>query len=300
MYDFSFSEEEELVADTAVQFAVRELRPRMRAHEDDGVDAGVQAAFDEIGLAEAAELGAVSQARVLEALAWGDAGAAMALMSPALSAQVCEPLGAPPATCIHVVEDLVDESVRVNWIPGPAEPTLLVFDPKGRWRLGGADLQPARGLGLHAAGGAAGVLAAGGPTGKGDGAQALATLHRAAGAMLAGLARAALEYTSEYVQERTSFGKRLADHQGLAFLISDMAIRTEAARWTVYAACWSGEAERAADAWRIAAEAACWVTDHGVQLLGGHGYMKAHPVEKFMRDARALALCWGGRDLAWT
>ncbi len=300
MFDFGFSEEEELVADTAAAFARRELRPRMRAHEADGVGDDVRASFDDTGLAEAGELGAVGQALVLEALGWGDAGAAMSLMAPALSAQVTTALGAPAASCVHPVEEVSGDSISVGWIPAPPDPGLIVFDPAGRWRQGGADMQASRGLGLHAASGASGVMGPGDARGEGDGAAALAALQLAGAALLAGLCRASLEYASEYVQERRAFGRRLADHQALAFLIAEMAIRTEAARLSVFAAGATGGAALAGDAWLTALDAACWVTDQGVQLLGGHGYMKAHPVEKWMRDARCLAMCWGGRDLSWT
>ena len=159
-------------------------------------------------------------------------------------------------------------------------------------------MRPARGVGLWAAGGAAGTLVAATPNEAGEaaGADALAILHLAAGAMLAGVARASLEYVATYLRERKTFGKLLADHQGVAFLFADMAIATEVARLSVFAAASEGGAGRAASARLMATDAAARVTDHGVQLLGGHGYMKAHPVEKWMRDARALSCAWGGRD----
>jgi alkylation response protein AidB-like acyl-CoA dehydrogenase len=307
MYEFGFDVEEELVAGVAADFAARELRPRMREHEAQGVGAEVRGLFDEAGLSDALQISAVAQAKTLEALAWGDAGATLSLMSPTLCRAVAEALGAPGATQVFVVEELRDGPVDIGWLPGsPPDASLLVFDPEGRWRQGRADLQPSGGLGLQATGGAAGVMAApdgegdGAAVGRGDGARALAGLHLAAGAMLAGVARASLEYARDYIQERRSFGKRLADHQGLAFLFAEMVIQTEAARWAVYAAASLGGGTRASDAWRTAADAACFVTDNGVQLLGGHGYMRAHPVEKWMRDARALTLCFGGRDAAWT
>ena len=303
MFDFAFSEEEDLVVDMATDFATRELRPAMRDHERAGrVSEAVAAAFDEAGLAEVGRPGSgtgpLTRARTLEALAWGDAGATLALMGPALTADVADALAAPAASGVHVVERVDGGSTPVDFVCASPVAELLVFDLGGRWRSGMADLRPARGVGLWAAGGAAGTVAAAAPMDAGEaaGADALAILHLATGAMLAGVARASLEYVAIYLRERRTFGKLLADHQGLAFLFADMAIATEVARVSVFAAASQGGAGRAAAARLMATDAAARVTDYGVQLLGGHGYMKAHPVEKWMRDARALSCAWGGRD----
>jgi len=303
MFDFSFSEADDLVVDMATDFAARELRPAMREHEGAGrVSRAVAAAFDDAGLAEVGRPGSgtgpLSRVRTLEALAWGDAGAALALMGPALISEVADALSAPAASGVHVVERVDGGPTSVDFLCASPVPEVLVFDSTGRWRSAVADLRPARGVGLWAAGGAAGTVAAAATNDAGEvaGAEALALLHLAAGAMLAGVARASLEYVATYLRERKTFGKLLADHQGVAFLFADMAIATEVARLGVFAAASEGGAGRAAAARLVASDAAAVVTDHGVQLLGGHGYMKAHPVEKWMRDARALSCAWGGRD----
>jgi alkylation response protein AidB-like acyl-CoA dehydrogenase len=108
-----------------------------------------------------------------------------------------------------------------------------------------------------------------------------------------GLARAAYELALDYTQERKAFGKPVAHFQAIAFALADMATEVEAARWMV----WKAASELDAGGWpsTVAAaahanEAAWRVADQGVQLLGGAGYVKDHPVEKWLRDTKALAL----------
>jgi alkylation response protein AidB-like acyl-CoA dehydrogenase len=108
-----------------------------------------------------------------------------------------------------------------------------------------------------------------------------------------GLARAAYEFALEYTQERKAFGKPVAHFQSIAFTLADMAMDVDAARWMVWRAAteldkgtWTSTVAAAAhaneSAWRVA--------DNGVQLLGGAGYVKDYPVEKWLRDTKALAL----------
>jgi alkylation response protein AidB-like acyl-CoA dehydrogenase len=108
-----------------------------------------------------------------------------------------------------------------------------------------------------------------------------------------GLARAAYEFALEYTQERKAFGKPVAHFQSIAFTLADMAMDVDAARWMV----WRAATELDKGAWTstVAAtahanEAAWRVADNGVQLLGGAGYVKDYPVEKWLRDTKALAL----------
>src|SRR6185312_6983510 len=108
-----------------------------------------------------------------------------------------------------------------------------------------------------------------------------------------GLARAAYEFALEYTQDRKAFGKPVAHFQSIAFTLADMAMDVDAARWMVWRAAtqldkgdWSSTVAAAAHA----NEAAWRVADNGVQLLGGAGYVKDYPVEKWLRDTKALAL----------
>jgi alkylation response protein AidB-like acyl-CoA dehydrogenase len=108
-----------------------------------------------------------------------------------------------------------------------------------------------------------------------------------------GLARAAYDFALQYTQERKAFGKPVAHFQSIAFTLADMAMDVEAARWMVWRAAtqldkgkWPATVAAAAHA----NEAAWRVADNGVQLLGGAGYVKDYPVEKWLRDTKALAL----------
>jgi alkylation response protein AidB-like acyl-CoA dehydrogenase len=106
-----------------------------------------------------------------------------------------------------------------------------------------------------------------------------------------GLARAVYEYTLEYAKERTTFGKPLIEHQAIGFRLADMATRIDAARLLVWRAAKSLDAGGAggvepAMAKVFAAETAMFCAWAGVQTLGGWGYSREYPVERWMRDAK--------------
>jgi alkylation response protein AidB-like acyl-CoA dehydrogenase len=111
-----------------------------------------------------------------------------------------------------------------------------------------------------------------------------------------GLARAAYEYALAYTQERVAFGKPVAHFQAISFTLAELAMEVDAARWLVWRAAVEldkGAADAAAWAAKasVQANATAWrVADDGVQLLGGAGYVKDHPVEKWLRDTKTLAL----------
>ena len=111
------------------------------------------------------------------------------------------------------------------------------------------------------------------------------------GASATGLARAALEYATEYARTRVQFGKPIAEHQAVAFRLADMATRVDAARLLVWRAARAIDAGRpvakeAAMAKLFASETAMFCTWAAVQTLGGWGYSREYPVEKWMRDAK--------------
>jgi alkylation response protein AidB-like acyl-CoA dehydrogenase len=115
------------------------------------------------------------------------------------------------------------------------------------------------------------------------------------GAVAVGTARASLEYASEYAIEREAFGKPIGAFQAISFKVADMAIEVEAARLAVWRAAWKidrGEATAAdvGEANAQALQAAVKCGDDGVQILGGHGYIRDHPVEKWFRDAVTLSV----------
>ena len=111
------------------------------------------------------------------------------------------------------------------------------------------------------------------------------------GASATGLARAALEYATDYARTRVQFGKPIAEHQAVAFRLADMAVRVDAARLLVWRAARAIDAGRpvakeAAMAKLFASETAMFCTWAAVQTLGGWGYSREYPVEKWMRDAK--------------
>ena len=117
--------------------------------------------------------------------------------------------------------------------------------------------------------------------------------------------RQAAEFSREYAMEREAFGRPIAHHQGLSFLITDMRMAVDGARVLLHEAAWRidrgigcGFAVDAAAAFAEAIEASVLVGPNGVQILGGHGYMQDYPVEKSMRESRMLGLALGGVDAA--
>ncbi|HEX3834976.1 MAG TPA: acyl-CoA dehydrogenase family protein [Solirubrobacteraceae bacterium] len=117
-----------------------------------------------------------------------------------------------------------------------------------------------------------------------------------------GLARAALEYAVDYAKEREQFGKPIAQHQAVAFRLADMALRVDAARlltWRAAEMLDRGEraTSEAAMAKLHASETAMWCTWAAVQTLGGWGYSREYPVEKWMRDAKLEEIEEGTSDI---
>jgi alkylation response protein AidB-like acyl-CoA dehydrogenase len=115
------------------------------------------------------------------------------------------------------------------------------------------------------------------------------------GAVAVGCARASLEYASQYATQREAFGKPIGAFQGISFKIAEMAIEVDAARLEVWRAAWKIANEKVtpadvAEANGQALAAAVRCGDDGVQILGGHGYIRDHPVEKWFRDAVTLSV----------
>ncbi len=115
-----------------------------------------------------------------------------------------------------------------------------------------------------------------------------------------GVARAAFEYACDYAKERVTFDQPIAMHQGVNFLIADMATKIEAARLLTWQAAWmldEGWGRKAtlysSMAKRFAADTAMEVTTDAVQIFGGYGYIKEYPVEKLMRDAKLYQIYEG-------
>ena len=126
-----------------------------------------------------------------------------------------------------------------------------------------------------------------------DPAPLLAASQVAVAAMAVGLSRAALDYALHYAKEREVFGTPIARKQSIAFGLAEMAIEIEAIRLLVWEAAWLLDAGREASrqaylALSGASDMAMMVTDRAVQILGGHGYIREHPVERWMRNGRGI------------
>jgi acyl-CoA dehydrogenase len=122
------------------------------------------------------------------------------------------------------------------------------------------------------------------------------------GAAATGLARAALEYAVEYAKTREQFGRPIVEHQAVAFRLADMALRVDASRLLVWRAARKADAcqdvaVEAAMAKLHASETAMWCTWAAVQTLGGWGYSREYPVEKWMRDAKLEEIEEGTSDI---
>lgn len=122
------------------------------------------------------------------------------------------------------------------------------------------------------------------------------------GAVSVGIAQAAFELAVKYSKERVQFGKPIASFQLVQALIADMAMQVETARLLVHKACWlkdSGQpfSKEAAMAKCYASDIAMKVTTDAVQVLGGYGYIKEYPAEKYMRDAKIMQIYEGTNQI---
>jgi alkylation response protein AidB-like acyl-CoA dehydrogenase len=120
------------------------------------------------------------------------------------------------------------------------------------------------------------------------------------GAQAVGIAQGAIDYSAAYMKQRHAFGAPIADLQGLRFILADMAMRNEAARALVYRACSMVDDDPGGEltlfgamAKAFASDTSMSVTIDAVQLLGGYGYTKDFPVERFLRDAKVTQIYEG-------
>lgn len=338
MIDFDLGDDLAMIRDTAERFARDQLAPNMReAERARGLAPELRRRFHELGLSAVelpeelggAGLGALARAVVLEELAASDAGAAVALdpLGPALYPLI--EFGGVAALSEHarpVIEDLearavlvfddgrhlhvADRSLRgtVPWVPAERADLVVLLDSTGATVVReGIVIAPVQGSGLRAAG-AAELRFEDAPIAArwhdaDAAARALARARLYVAALLVGTLRAAAEYSRLYALDRVAFGRPIAHHQALAFLIADMRAAVDGARALLHDAAWRADAgldfaEPAASAFAEAVEASMFVAPNGLQILGGAGFMQDYPVEKYMREARTLGLLLGGIDAA--
>ena len=134
---------------------------------------------------------------------------------------------------------------------------------------------------------------------EGDFEAVIAASRVALAALAVGVAKASLDYAIDYAKEREVFGVKVAQKQAIAFMMAEMAMEIDATRMLTWEAAWmldndKEEAYKSAYLASISAiDMVMMVTDRGVQILGGHGYIREHPVERWMRNGRGFAAFTG-------
>jgi len=122
-------------------------------------------------------------------------------------------------------------------------------------------------------------------------------------AMAVGVARAAVEYAAEYSRTRTQFGRPIGQNQAVAFQLADMQAAVDAARLLTWRAAWMARQGKPFDRAEgsmsklVAAETAVRVTDQAIQILGGNGYTREYPVERWHRDAKIFTIFEGTSEI---
>ncbi|MFI7124704.1 acyl-CoA dehydrogenase family protein [Nonomuraea sp. NPDC050153] len=129
------------------------------------------------------------------------------------------------------------------------------------------------------------------------------TTRPSVAAMAVGIARAAFEYARDYAREREQFGRKIGENQAIAFLLAEMATRVDMARLLTWRAAWMARNGRqfsqaeGSMSKLVAGESAVWVTEQAIQILGGAGYTREHPVERFHRDAKIYTIFEGTSEI---
>jgi acyl-CoA dehydrogenase len=123
------------------------------------------------------------------------------------------------------------------------------------------------------------------------------------GAQAIGIARAAYEYALDYAKERQAFGRPIIENQGIAFKLADMKMEIDAARLLVWRACWMAATKKAFTSGEgsmsklKAGEVAVKVTEEAIQILGGYGYTRDYPVERWHRDSKIYTIFEGTSEI---
>jgi alkylation response protein AidB-like acyl-CoA dehydrogenase len=192
--------------------------------------------------------------------------------------------GRPSVSCFHLTPDLEGFSAarpeKKMGLTGSTTAAIRLDDvPIPADRLVGA---PGRGLGIALA--------------------ALDSGRLGVSAVAVGLAQSALDVAIDYARERQAFGRPIVEHQGVAFLLADMAAAVESARATYLVAARRKDAgkpysRQASIAKLVSTDAAMKVTTDAVQVLGGAGYTREFPVERYMREAKVMQIFEGTNQI---
>jgi alkylation response protein AidB-like acyl-CoA dehydrogenase len=360
MISFALTDEQESAREAMRAFAADVMRPDARAYDEASAvpDAFLARAW-ELGLTPTqlpesvggygAARSPVTNAIVLEELAYGDATLAIAAAAPAAFAYAVADQGTDaqraallPAFCgeryhagaLAIAEPFPDFDVvaprtvaapdgdgavlsgRKCFVPmGDRAAHFLVIAREGAGLgafivprdAGGLTIsEPEKNLGLRALPSASLTLDGvrvpesarlGGPAGC-DVMRLINHSRTALAAILTGVGRAVLDYCVPYAKERVAFDEPIARKQSIAFRLAEMHIEVESTRWMTWRA--ASDLEHGRDATRAAhlarayaAEKTMWIADNGVQVLGGHGFIREHPVEMWYRNARTLGVLEG-------
>ena len=164
-----------------------------------------------------------------------------------------------------------------------------------------------RAASVQAGAGASPGLAGGATQSSGTRSQAAMATFEASrpsvGAQAVGIARAAYEYSLEYAKNREQFGRPIVQNQGIAFMLADMKTRLDAARLLVWRAAWMGRNKQpfhngeGSMSKLFAGEAAVDITEKAIQILGGNGYTREYPVERWHRDAKIFTIFEGTSEI---
>ncbi|HXW35020.1 MAG TPA: acyl-CoA dehydrogenase family protein [Acidimicrobiales bacterium] len=125
----------------------------------------------------------------------------------------------------------------------------------------------------------------------------------AVGAQALGIARAAYEYALDYAKERKAFGRLIIENQGIAFKLANMKMGVDASRLLVHRAAWMARTGKPFEAGEgsmsklFAGETAVWVTEEAIQIMGGYGYIRDHPVERWHRDSKIYTIFEGTSEI---
>jgi alkylation response protein AidB-like acyl-CoA dehydrogenase len=123
------------------------------------------------------------------------------------------------------------------------------------------------------------------------------------GAQAVGIARAAYEFALDYAKQREQFGHPIIENQAIAFKLADMKTAVDASRLLVWRAAWMGRNGKAFESGEgsmsklFAGETAVWVTEAAIQIMGGYGYVRENPVERWHRDSRIYTIFEGTSEI---
>ena len=360
-FDLTPDDEQKMIVETVSEFAEQVLRPAAReADESASYPQDLVAKAAELGITAinvpenfdgiAAHRGAVTNALVAEALAYGDMGLALPIMAPAGVASALTHWGSAdqqatyltefaaedvPQSCVAIAEPhplfdptaLKTTAVRTpsgyrldgvkSLVPAAADaelfivaaqlngkPALFIVEASSR----GLTVKPDPSMGIRAA--ALGQveldrvtvplsarLGEDGAT-DADYSEAVALSRLGWAALAVGTAHAVLDHAVPYVKERHAFGEPIAHRQAVAFMCANIAIELDGLRLITWRGASRADqglpfAREAALAKRLGTDKGMQIGLDGVQLLGGHGYTKEHPVERWYRDLRAIGLAEG-------